>query len=95
MRVFNTVPGSEGSVAWHMLSSIGAIDRTYTADSASVAQVPGTNLPASKIKTGGWAFDFIDGQNVVVLTGTTTPAADDGDSLATLASGVITPSDAF
>ncbi len=105
----NTIPGSEGTVAWYMLKQVGAISDNLTYAAASTAQVPGTHIPASKIQSAGWAFDYItnngSSQNVVVLTGTTTaatastgstitaPAA--GSSLATLASGVILPTDAL
>jgi prepilin-type N-terminal cleavage/methylation domain-containing protein len=48
---------------------------TYVASSAATAQTPGTNLPLSKSKGNGWAFDnaLVSSvtQNVVVLTGTT------------------------
>jgi len=71
----------EGVDAWQDLRDIGAIDLnlSITATSAQTF-TPITNIPGSKIKGGGWAFDYNISslQNVVVLTGTTksvTPAA--------------------
>lgn len=71
----------EGVDAWQDLRDIGAIDLnlSITATSAQTF-TPITHIPGSKIKGGGWAFDYNISslQNVVVLTGTTksvTPAA--------------------
>ena len=73
--------GFEGVDAWQDLRDIGAIDLNLSI-TATGAQTftPITNIPGSKIKGGGWAFDYNISslQNVVVLTGTTksvTPAA--------------------
>jgi prepilin-type N-terminal cleavage/methylation domain-containing protein len=81
------VAGFEGIDAWQDLRDIGAIDlnltfaggSTISGSSASVF-TPITNIPGSKIKGGGWAFDYNISslQNVVVLTGKTksiTPGA--------------------
>jgi prepilin-type N-terminal cleavage/methylation domain-containing protein len=67
---------SEGLDAWFDLKDIGAIDLALTAitvaNGASTAKVPVTDIPGSKIKGAGWAFDYHTAslQNVVVLTGT-------------------------
>jgi prepilin-type N-terminal cleavage/methylation domain-containing protein len=76
---------SEGLDAWNDLKDIGAIDLSLTLEQAQVglattgngksnidSMVPVTNIPGSKIKGAGWAFDYADNQNVVVITGTTT-----------------------
>ncbi len=78
---------SEGLDAWNDLKDIGAIDlaltltTSETGDGASAkatigVMVPVTNIPGSKTKGNGWAFDNIltvDSvtQNYVVLTGVT------------------------
>jgi prepilin-type N-terminal cleavage/methylation domain-containing protein len=67
---------AEGVDAWFDLLDIGAIDLplvTVTMTSPE-ALVPVTNIPGSKIKGAGWAFDYntTTSQNVVVLTSTTT-----------------------
>ncbi len=67
---------SEGLDAWFDLKDIGAIDLALTpitvANAATTAKVPVTDIPGSKIKGAGWAFDYHTAslQNVVVLTGT-------------------------
>jgi prepilin-type N-terminal cleavage/methylation domain-containing protein len=67
---------SEGLDAWFDLKDIGAIDLALTAitvaNGATTAKVPVTDIPGSKIKGAGWAFDYHTAslQNVVVLTGT-------------------------
>ena len=72
-----TTPMSEGLDAWFDLKDIGAIDLALTpitvANAATTAKVPVTDIPGSKIKGAGWAFDYHTAslQNVVVLTGTT------------------------
>lgn len=74
---------AEGLDAWNDLKDIGAIDLVLTltttevgSGSATLASVPAmtpvTNIPGSKIKGAGWAFDYAGSQNVVVITGTTT-----------------------
>jgi prepilin-type N-terminal cleavage/methylation domain-containing protein len=76
---------AEGVEAWRDLKAIGAIDSTLTyvtggASNVVPAQAVTTNIPASKVKSSGWAFDYgtgtatasanlQTGQNVVVLTG--------------------------
>ena len=82
-----TTVGFEGIDAWQDLRDIGAIDLNLTFPSGSTISganasvfTPITNIPGSKIKGGGWAFDYNISslQNVVVLTGKTksvTPAA--------------------
>jgi prepilin-type N-terminal cleavage/methylation domain-containing protein len=81
--------GFEGIDAWQDLRDIGAIDLNLTfgsgsaislATAAATTFTPITNIPGSKIKGGGWAFDYNISslQNVVVLTGktkTVTPGA--------------------
>ena len=74
---------SEGLDAWNDLKDIGAIDLVLTLDTAALVgfnnsalatvpvMTPVTNIPGSKIKGAGWAFDYADSQNVVVITGTT------------------------
>ena len=69
---------AEGVDAWFDLKDIGAIDLALTPlTSATLLSpnilVPVTDIPGSKIKGAGWAFDYNSStlQNVVVLTGTT------------------------
>jgi len=76
---FSTTYGSEGSVAWHVLSHIGAIDDTITASAAENAQTVGTNIPSSKIKSAGWILGYTDStttMNAAVLTRATEAATD-------------------
>jgi prepilin-type N-terminal cleavage/methylation domain-containing protein len=76
---------AEGLDAWNDLKDIGAIDLALTLTTAEVGtgtttpvfasvpvMTPVTNIPGSKIKGAGWAFDYAGSQNVVVITGTTT-----------------------
>ena len=76
-----TVAIFEGVDAWQDLRDIGAIDLNLSITATSPQTfTPITHIPGSKIKGGGWAFDYNISslQNVVVLTGTTksvTPAA--------------------
>jgi len=91
-------PIAEGIDAWFDLKDIGAIDLALTplvhttATTGSlhspISLVPVTNIPGSKIKGAGWAFDYNSGnlQNVVVLTGTTT--AYDASTASTLINGM-------
>ena len=72
---------AEGVDAWFDLKDIGAIDLALTALTTGAGStllspgilVPVTDIPGSKIKGAGWAFDYnsVNLQNVVVLTGTT------------------------
>ncbi len=92
-----TTPVAEGIQAWLALKGIGAIDSTITAVAVGVAQTPTTNMPASKIKSSGWAFDYntTSLQNVVVLTQaiSTGTAANTLVNSATIATAAITPAD--
>ncbi len=101
-----TATGSEGAIAWQHLRFAGAIDvvPTFTGGATATQTVGVTgnfNYPGSKIRGGGWGFDYntVSLQNVVVLTGSTTVGAViDGNSLvngAVIATGVITPADAL
>ena len=71
---------AEGVDAWFDLKDIGAIDLALTPLTSPTGTllspgilVPVTDIPGSKIKGAGWAFDYNSStlQNVVVLTGTT------------------------
>ncbi len=63
---------AEGSQAWLDLKTIGAIDSNLTvvvgASGSTPAQAVNVNIPASKVKSSGWAFNYASSQNVVVLT---------------------------
>lgn len=102
---FNTLAGSEGSVAWYALRQIGAIDDALTYAAVSTAQTPGTNIPNSKIKSAGWVMSYIDftnnvagatgTQNTVVLTRATTAlTANATDATGSVAASLL-PSDAL
>ena len=94
--VHTTVVGNESAMAWYMLTQIGSVAGSYTAAAATTSQVPGTHMPASKIRAAGWLFDYISSQNVAVLTGATvTTGIGTGSTLANFSSGVITPVDAL
>ena len=103
---------AEGLDAWNDLKDIGAIDLALTLgdpqvdNNAPPAMVPVTNIPGSKIKGAGWAFDYLSStsdsslHNVVVLTGTTTNKAKlldvESASFADRAAvGIISPGDAL
>lgn len=86
---------SESNVAWSQLYSIGAIPALPTLKINTANSEPLTNFPASKLKSAGWQFDYIDPQNVIVLTGTINAALVVGDALNTLATGVMTGRDAL
>ncbi len=51
---------SESVAAWSQLIATGSIDATtaLTYLASTSIQVPGTNMPASKIKFAGWHFDY-------------------------------------
>ncbi|MBL6665242.1 MAG: prepilin-type N-terminal cleavage/methylation domain-containing protein [Rickettsiales bacterium] len=87
--------GSEGTIAWYALKQIGAIDDSLVYEEANASQIPGTNIPSSKIKSAGWIFDYFGGQNVVVLTAATTAADTDGDTADDVATAALIPSDAL
>ena len=76
-----TSDGFEGVDAWQDLRDIGAIDLNLSITATGAQQfTPINHIPGSKIKGGGWAFDYNISslQNVVVLTGKTksvTPGA--------------------
>jgi len=78
-----TASGFEGIDAWQDLRDIGAIDLNLNLGAsgamitATNSFTPITNIPGSKIKGGGWAFDYNISslQNVVVLTGKTKSVA--------------------
>jgi len=103
---------SEGLDAWNDLKDIGAIDLSLTLEQSQVglattgngksnidSMVPVTNIPGSKIKGAGWAFDYADTQNVVVITGTTvagkTVLINDTTYGNRAATGIITPGDSL
>lgn len=95
------VTGSESSLAWQHLKFAGGIDTAPEFLGGATLQVVGTNLPASKIKSGGWGIDYnkASTQNVVVLTGSTSAVGTvDTNTLVNgtqVAVGIITPSDAL
>lgn len=70
---------NETRAAWFQMKGAGIIDSatiSATIATTALASVPvvttfGTNLPASKIRSAGWDFDYntTNTQNVVVLTG--------------------------
>lgn len=101
---------AEGLDAWNDLKDIGAIDLVLTLTTAEVgtgtaafasvpAMIPVTNIPGSKIKGAGWAFDYAGSQNVVVITGSTTASKltliSDATASNNAANGIITPGDAL
>lgn len=101
---------AEGLDAWNDLKDIGAIDLALTLTTTEVgdgsaafasvpAMTPVTNIPGSKIKGAGWAFDYAGSQNVVVITGTTTASKTDLITNSTLANragkGIITAGDSL
>jgi len=88
---------SEGSIAWYALKQIGAIDDSLTHTISSTSQVPGTNIPSSKIKSAGWIFGYANSQNVVALTRATTAATIDGDEPGDgdITAAALLPSDAL
>lgn len=91
----NAASAAEGYLVWKDLSSIGAIDSDITTHTAvTSAPTLGTNYPASKINSAGWAFDYnattgVE-QNVVVLTGPISA----GTSANTLVNGTVVSSGA-
>ncbi len=76
----------EGNIAWLMLKNDNFVNDSFTPGPTDAATTTtqtvtlsgGTNVPASKSKNGGWAFDNITvngaAQNVIVLFGGTTLA---------------------
>lgn len=74
-----TANTNEGRTAWYQMKGAGTIDSSIIASAittTAASTVPavttfGLNVPASKIKSSGWDFDYnaTTFQNVVVLTG--------------------------
>lgn len=65
-----------------ILTTVASVDSSGgTGSGAVVAASPGVNIPASKSKGGGWVFDNIGSQNVVVLS-SGVPAISTGASAA-------------
>jgi prepilin-type N-terminal cleavage/methylation domain-containing protein len=96
--------GSEGSIAWHHLAAIGAIETAPDfVGGGTAVQTVGTNYPASKIKSAGWGFDYNSDadiqQNVVVLTRSTTvvgtPGANSLVNGTPMSVGALNPTDAL
>jgi len=77
-----TACASESVAAWNQLVKTGTIDSamSITYIPTTVAQVAGTNMPASKIKFAGWHFDY--------RTAVGTPSNSVGDYTGILAEGV-------
>ncbi len=92
---------SEGTEAWRDLKTAGAIDSILTIITANQAQSPGVNIPASKTKSNGWAFDSDNTslKNYVVITGAILASADASNSLINggsfKSSGALLPTDAL
>ncbi len=91
-----STPMAEGLDAWFDLKDIGAIDLALTpfgtvSNPAITKRVPVTDIPGSKIKGAGWAFDYntTSLQNVVVLTGTTDDWATSKDLVNATAAGSV------
>ncbi len=61
---------SESVAAWKQLIATGTIDSTLALTFLKVgaAQIPGTNMPASKIKFAGWHFDYRTGVGAAFVT---------------------------
>jgi len=111
-----TTAVAEGLEAWRDLSAVGALSETLTyltaaqlAVASTADAVPGTNIPSSKIKGAGWAFDSTETSNlnVVVLTGTTSenaasatnslpvPGVNADGTATSVYTGALTPTDAL
>jgi prepilin-type N-terminal cleavage/methylation domain-containing protein len=91
---------SEGTEAWRDLKTAGAIDSILTITNANTAQAPSVNIPASKTKSNGWAFDSnnTDFKNYVIITGAIAASADANNSLingAFKSTGALLPTDAL
>ena len=91
---------SEGTEAWRDLKTAGAIDSILTITNANTAQAPGVNIPTSKTKSNGWAFDSnnTDFKNYVIITGAIAAGADANNSLingAFKSTGSLLPTDAL
>lgn len=92
-----TIAVAEGVQAWNDLEAIGAIDDSLDAsDAVGTAQVVGDNMPSSKIKSAGWAFDYTaSSQNVVVLNAGISTGTASTDTASALSTGAIVPADAL
>ena len=91
---------TEGTEAWRDLRTAGAVDAILTIIGATSAQSPGVNIPSSKTKSNGWAFDTnnTDLKNYVVITGAIAGGADVNNSLvngAFKSTGALLPTDAL
>ena len=91
---------SEGTEAWRDLKTAGAIDSILTITNSNTAQAPSVNIPASKTKSNGWAFDSnnTDFKNYVVITGAIAASSDANNSLingAFKSTGALLPTDAL
>jgi prepilin-type N-terminal cleavage/methylation domain-containing protein len=102
--ISGTPATAENANAWAALKNSGVIDTvlSYVPATLTVAtgvpvasQVPGISIPASKIKSAGWVFDYVGTQNVVILTQATTTTANRAINtvLAAPVVGAVTPSD--
>ncbi len=105
---------SENNVAWQQMKNAALIDGTFISSTSLVesttAPTFGTHTPASRIKGGGWAFDYRDlttaataeanAQNVIVLSGAISltvsgTASNIHAPTGAKSSGIILPSDAL
>lgn len=100
------VGGSGGTAfesrnAWVQLKAAAVLDSTVLSTATSVVSPSnavttfGVNLPASKIKSSGWDFDYASTQNVVVLTGAIAGGTSASLIAQPYATGAITPTDAL
>ncbi len=95
----------ESNIAWQQLKNGGFVDALFTPTSAdadsggavsSTVLTPGSNIPGSKFKNAGWIFDFLNSQNVVIVTGAVTGAgAASSTAVTAVATNVIIPVDAL
>lgn len=117
---FATGPGTitngtyyEGRNAWVQLKAAGILDSNVLSQATSITASNttissfGANLPASKIRSSGWDFEYnsTTSQNTVVLTGAigastacsagSTTASTTLTSTTSCATGAITPTDAL
>ena len=91
---------SEGTESWRDLKTAGAIDSILTITNSNTVQSPGVNIPSSKTKSNGWAFDSDNTslKNYVVITGAIAAGADAANSLmngAFKSTGALLPTDAL
>ncbi len=106
IEYYNTDTIAEGRNAWVQLKAAAILDSNVLSAATSVASLGtqvtfGTNIPASKIKSSGWDFDYnaTSLQNVVVLSGTiatgTTYSLVPAVESNSYATGAVTPIDAL